>query len=283
MTRTHPIDHLVSRVLRLPAAGTGYRWTGPAGAHARRRDPARRPLRPRTPTVRWAPSWCAVPTAGRFVLGHLRPRMPPAATTWCSRACAAPSLGREFVPMVHEADDATDTVAWLREQPWFTGTFGTIGCPIWVSPQWALLADPPPELAAAVVTVGPHDLHMSSWGRGRSRSTISRLVGHGGQPGVLGIEPAGLPAAGTAPADRGGRRGSRWAKRALVTGEGSPGTNPGSPIPTPTTRSGNGCGWRPHWTATVCRCCCSAGGRTSSSTRPSPSTGSCVTAVSTWR
>ena len=35
--------------------------------------------------------------------------------------------GGEFTPMVHEVDDAADTVAWLREQPWFTGTFGTIG------------------------------------------------------------------------------------------------------------------------------------------------------------
>jgi putative CocE/NonD family hydrolase len=74
--------------------------------------------------------------------------------------------GGEFVPMVHEADDAADTVAWLREQPWFTGTFGTIGLSYLGFTQWALLADPPPELAAAVVTVGPHDLHMSSWGTG---------------------------------------------------------------------------------------------------------------------
>lgn len=74
--------------------------------------------------------------------------------------------GGDFVPMVHEADDAADTVAWLRDQPWFTGTFGTIGLSYLGFTQWALLADPPPELAAAVVTVGPHDLHTSSWGRG---------------------------------------------------------------------------------------------------------------------
>lgn len=74
--------------------------------------------------------------------------------------------GGDFVPMVHEADDAADTVAWLRRQPWFTGTFGTIGLSYLGFTQWALLSDPPPELAAAVVTVGPHDLHMSSWGRG---------------------------------------------------------------------------------------------------------------------
>lgn len=74
--------------------------------------------------------------------------------------------GGEFVPMVHEADDAADTVAWLREQPWFTGTFGTIGLSYLGFTQWALMSDPPPELAAAVIAVGPHDLHASSWGTG---------------------------------------------------------------------------------------------------------------------
>ncbi len=74
--------------------------------------------------------------------------------------------GGDFVPMVHEADDAADTVAWLRQQPWFTGTFATIGLSYLGFTQWALLSDPPPELAAAVVTVGPHDFHASSWGTG---------------------------------------------------------------------------------------------------------------------
>ena len=74
--------------------------------------------------------------------------------------------GGDFVPMVHEAPDAADTVVWLREQPWFTGTFATIGLSYLGYTQWALLADPPPELAAAVITVGPHDFHTSSWGTG---------------------------------------------------------------------------------------------------------------------
>jgi len=71
-----------------------------------------------------------------------------------------------FEPMVNEADDGADTVAWLRAQPWFTGTFGTIGLSYLGFTQWALLADPPPELAAAVITVGPHDLYQSTWGAG---------------------------------------------------------------------------------------------------------------------
>jgi putative CocE/NonD family hydrolase len=71
-----------------------------------------------------------------------------------------------FEPMVNEAADGADTVAWLRRQPWFTGSFGTIGLSYLGFTQWALLADPPPELATAVVTVGPHDLGASTWGTG---------------------------------------------------------------------------------------------------------------------
>ncbi|MEZ0364696.1 CocE/NonD family hydrolase [Mycobacterium sp. pUA109] len=74
--------------------------------------------------------------------------------------------GGVFVPMVNEVADGADTVAWLRRQPWFTGTFGTIGLSYLGFTQWALLADPPPELAAAVITVGPHDFSASSWGTG---------------------------------------------------------------------------------------------------------------------
>jgi uncharacterized protein len=74
--------------------------------------------------------------------------------------------GGVFEPMINEADDAADTVAWLRQQPWFTGRFATIGLSYLGFTQWALLADPPPELAAAVITVGPHDFRDSVWGTG---------------------------------------------------------------------------------------------------------------------
>ena len=68
--------------------------------------------------------------------------------------------------MVNEAADGVDTVTWLREQPWFTGRFGTVGLSYLGFTQWALLRDPPPELAAAVITVGPHDFNASVWGTG---------------------------------------------------------------------------------------------------------------------
>lgn len=74
--------------------------------------------------------------------------------------------GGDFEPMVNEAADGADTVAWLRQQPWFTGRFATVGVSYLGFTQWALLQDPPPELAAAVITAGPHDFNASVWGTG---------------------------------------------------------------------------------------------------------------------
>ena len=74
--------------------------------------------------------------------------------------------GGDFSPMVHEIDDGADTASWLRDQPWFTGSFGTVGISYLGFTQWALLTDPPPEMKAAVITVGPHDLSAPRWGTG---------------------------------------------------------------------------------------------------------------------
>jgi putative CocE/NonD family hydrolase len=71
--------------------------------------------------------------------------------------------GGVFEPMVHEIDDAADTVAWLRGQPWFGGRFATVGASYLGFTQWALLMDPPPELATAIVQVAPHDFSRSSY------------------------------------------------------------------------------------------------------------------------
>jgi hypothetical protein len=74
--------------------------------------------------------------------------------------------GGEFDPFVNEVADGADTAAWLRDQPWFTGTFATMGLSYLGFTQWALLTDPPPELKAAVITVGPDDVSGPRWGRG---------------------------------------------------------------------------------------------------------------------
>jgi putative CocE/NonD family hydrolase len=71
-----------------------------------------------------------------------------------------------FDPVANEVADGADTVAWLRKQRWFTGTFGTLGLSYLGITQWALLVDPPPELATAIISVGPHDFPASVWGTG---------------------------------------------------------------------------------------------------------------------
>ena len=69
--------------------------------------------------------------------------------------------GGTFEPMQHEVDDGADTVAWMRQQPWFDGRFATYGPSYMGFTQWALLVDPPPELVTAVVMVGPHDFQAA--------------------------------------------------------------------------------------------------------------------------
>jgi putative CocE/NonD family hydrolase len=83
--------------------------------------------------------------------------------------------GGEFTPMIHEVADGADTVAWLRHQAWFTGSFATIGLSYLGFTQWALLMEPPPEMAAAVIIVGPHDFSESAWGTGSF--TINDFLG----------------------------------------------------------------------------------------------------------
>lgn len=99
--------------------------------------------------------------------------------------------GGEFVPMVNEADDAADTVEWLREQPWFTGTFATMGLSYLGFTQWALLKDPPPELVGAIITVAPHEFHNPVWGTGAFSLNDflgwSDMVGHQELPPVKRI------------------------------------------------------------------------------------------------
>jgi len=74
--------------------------------------------------------------------------------------------GGEFEPMRHEIADGQDTVAWLREQSWFDGRLATYGASYLGFAQWALAMDPPPELVAVIVHVGPHDFSRSAFRHG---------------------------------------------------------------------------------------------------------------------
>jgi len=74
--------------------------------------------------------------------------------------------GGQFEPMRSEISDGQDTVAWLRGQSWFDGRLATFGASYLGFVQWALAMDPPPELAAAVVFVGPHDFSRTAYRNG---------------------------------------------------------------------------------------------------------------------
>ena len=187
--------------------------------------------------------------------------------------------GGEFEPMVNEAADGADTAAWLREQPWFTGRFATIGVSYLGFTQWALLQDPPPELAAAVITVGPHDFSASVWGTGSFAVNDflgwSDLVAHQEDPGAHPSRDP--PAAGPATRWREPPPSCRWVRRpGRCWAPARRGSSRGPSTPTPTIRSGIGCGSPPRWTGCRCRCCCWAAGKTSSCARRCSSTGICA-------
>lgn len=82
--------------------------------------------------------------------------------------------GRPFRPMVHEAQDGQDVMAWLRERAWFDGRLATWGPSYLGYTQWALALDPPPELRAMVVIVGFHD--VAEIGRGQGPLEFQNLL-----------------------------------------------------------------------------------------------------------
>lgn len=79
----------------------------------------------------------------------------------------------------NEAADGQATVSWLREQPWFSGTLGTVGPSYLGYVQWALALDPPPELKAMVVQVGLHDPYALFHADGALRLENALAVGMG--------------------------------------------------------------------------------------------------------
>ncbi|MFD0521025.1 CocE/NonD family hydrolase [Paractinoplanes durhamensis] len=84
--------------------------------------------------------------------------------------------GGEFDPWQGEREDSLATVAWLREQEWFSGELYTIGASYMAFTQWALAGDPPPEWRGAVMQVGHTDPHDFFW-RGGAFGLERALVG----------------------------------------------------------------------------------------------------------
>ena len=74
--------------------------------------------------------------------------------------------GGIFEPFRPDIDDGADTVDWLRRQAWFGGRFALCGASYLGYTAWALMTDPPPELAAAVIAIAAHDNHWVAHGAG---------------------------------------------------------------------------------------------------------------------
>jgi putative CocE/NonD family hydrolase len=89
--------------------------------------------------------------------------------------------GGDFEPFRAEIEDGADTVDWLRAQPWFGGRFAACGPSYLGYTAWALMMDPPPELATAVIAVSAHDNHWVAQGGGAFslEGTLSLLNGLG--------------------------------------------------------------------------------------------------------
>lgn len=77
--------------------------------------------------------------------------------------------GGTFDPGSNEQSDSQDIVVWMRQQPWYPGSFATLGPSYLGYSQWALLHDPPADCVAAVIPVGPHDHAWHAWGTGSFR------------------------------------------------------------------------------------------------------------------
>ncbi|KAK7703822.1 hypothetical protein SLS64_008766 [Diaporthe eres] len=77
--------------------------------------------------------------------------------------------GGEFDAGRIESDDGPRVVAWMRQQPWYTGSFATIGASYLAYTQWALMSGPdgpPADMVAAIPSVGLHDFSKLLWGTG---------------------------------------------------------------------------------------------------------------------
>jgi uncharacterized protein len=70
--------------------------------------------------------------------------------------------GGEFTPMLDEASDGADTVAWLLDQPWCDGNVGTFGASYLGIVQWAT-ASASGRLQAIAPAVTTTDYYSTPW------------------------------------------------------------------------------------------------------------------------
>jgi putative CocE/NonD family hydrolase len=69
----------------------------------------------------------------------------------------------EFTPMVNEASDGAETVAWIARQPWSTGQVGTVGGSYLGFTQWLLARERPEALRAMAPFITTSDYYHAPW------------------------------------------------------------------------------------------------------------------------
>ena len=117
--------------------------------------------------------------------------------------------GGQYEPFRHERADGQATVAWLREQPWFTGELATIGPSYLGYVQFALAAQQPPELRAMVVQAAMSGPYPFVWpggclrageraGRDRRDAGLRARDGRGDPGRAAGAAPHAAGQPGTA-------------------------------------------------------------------------------------
>ena len=176
--------------------------------------------------------------------------------------------GGEFEPMRNEAADGRAAVAWLREQEWFNGALGTIGPSYLGYVQWALAADPPPELRAMVAQNSMSDVYSFLY-RGGALALEDALTGgaahavHGAR--IRAAPPGDAAAAAACPPGQPVAAGDRRLPGGIRP-PGRAGSSSGWPILTRRTRTGTA--GRPDWATALSRSAWSPAGMTSAWTRP---------------
>ena len=177
--------------------------------------------------------------------------------------------GGDFEPFSPEIDDGADTVAWLRRQAWFGGRFALCGASYLGYTAWALMTDPPPELAAAVIAISAHDNHWVAHGAGAFslEQMLSLFDGFDHlEAGLVGgilrardgppTPEAWVRGASSRPCPRNGPRGQQDAVPGVAHVAGCRGP-----------RCGDRCGWVRRSSGSTSPSCCTKAGKIGSSTR----------------
>jgi uncharacterized protein len=74
--------------------------------------------------------------------------------------------GGVFDPYGNEHDDGLATIAWLKQQPWFSGVLGTNGPSYLGMVQWAIAADAGADIGAMAIQVSTSNFHHRTYAGG---------------------------------------------------------------------------------------------------------------------